>query len=59
MTSNVYVSDAVGNKVYALENVDSSSGKVEFTLPNISAGIYLVKVQTNALSKTQQVFLSR
>jgi hypothetical protein len=58
-TANVYVCDAVGNKVFSLENVDGSSGKIEFTLPHVNSGIYLVKVQTNTLNKTQQVFLSR
>jgi hypothetical protein len=58
-TANIYVCDAVGNKVFSLENVDGSSGKIEFTLPHVNSGIYLVKVQTNTLNKTQQVFLSR
>ena len=58
-TATIYVCDAVGNKVYTLENVDGSSGKIEFTIPQVNSGIYLVKVQTNTLNKTQQVFLSR
>ncbi|HSZ72159.1 MAG TPA: T9SS type A sorting domain-containing protein, partial [Cytophagaceae bacterium] len=58
-TSNIYVYDMIGNKVYVLENADTSSGKVEFNLPNVSSAVYIVKVQSNALNKTQQVYLSK
>jgi hypothetical protein len=58
-TANIYVCDAVGNKVYVLENANTSSGKIQFTLPSVSSGIYVVKVQSDSLAKSQQVYISR
>ncbi|MBC7487519.1 MAG: T9SS type A sorting domain-containing protein, partial [Cytophagaceae bacterium] len=56
--ANVIVMDALGKKVYQQEQAELSSGKLEFTLP-VATGIYIVKVQTNSLSKNQQVFLQK
>ena len=57
-TVNVSVYDAIGNKVYNMDNVDASAGKIEFGLNQENTGIYIVKVESNTVNKTQKVFLS-
>ena len=56
--ANIIVIDALGKKVYEQENVEISSGKLEFTLP-VSTGIYIVRVNTANASTSQQVYLTK
>jgi hypothetical protein len=57
--ASVYVCDVIGNRIFTLENTDSSSGRIECTLPSASNGVYLVKVVSSAGSKTQRVYLTK
>ncbi|MDB5272834.1 MAG: C-terminal target protein [Chitinophagaceae bacterium] len=58
-TANIAVFDALGKPVYNSENATIDAGRIDFALPDISNGVYVVKVQTAAASKTQQVFLQK
>ncbi len=57
--TNILVYNAIGNKVYEIQNADISSGKIEFSLPNINTGIYIVNVQSTTGNASQQVFISQ
>lgn len=58
-TADVVIFDAVGKKIYALEQTNINSGRLELNLPGINTGIYIVKVQTSASTKTQQVYIQK
>ncbi len=57
--ANITVLDALGKKVYEENNTDFSSGKINIQLPSAETGIYIVKVQTSATLKTQQVLIQK
>lgn len=56
---NIAIYDASGNNVYARDHVETTTGKIAFRLNDLTTGIYIVKVQTQTNTKTQQVYLSR
>jgi len=58
-SADVAVYDITGQKVYDIQNADASSGKIEVNLNQVNTGIYIVKVQSNNLNKTQQVYITR
>ncbi|MDB5272833.1 MAG: C-terminal target protein [Chitinophagaceae bacterium] len=58
-TANVAVFDALGKPVYNFENATIDAGRIDFALPDISNGVYVVKVQTAIASKAQQVFIQK
>jgi hypothetical protein len=57
--ANIAIYDAVGNKVYEAQNANTTSGKINVDLSGISNGLYIVKVQTPAATKSQQVFVQK
>ena len=56
---NVSIFDALGKKIYGIEKASVSSGRLDIHLSNTNSGIYIVKVESHAGSKTQQVFIQR
>ncbi len=57
-TADVSVYNMKGNEIYKAKNQTVSNGKLEINLPLVSAGIYLVKVESAQGSKTQEVYLT-
>ncbi len=57
--ADITVYDALGKKVYTVENASTDAGRLDINLPNVNTGIYIVKVQTASASKTQQVFIQK
>ena len=55
--ANIAVFDALGKKVYEAQNVSTASGRIDINLQDINNGIYIVKVQTPAAIRSQQVYL--
>ncbi|HSZ72173.1 MAG TPA: T9SS type A sorting domain-containing protein, partial [Cytophagaceae bacterium] len=56
--ANITVFDAVGKKVYSMENTSINTGRIDFNLPTAD-GIYIVNVQTAAANKAQQIFVQK
>jgi hypothetical protein len=57
-TADVSVYNIKGNEVYKTRNQSLSNGRLEINLSSVSAGIYLVKVESAQGSKMQEVYLS-
>lgn len=57
--SDVAVYDASGKLIYEIDDVKVSGGEIEFGLPFVQTGIYIVKVVSNTGNKIQQVYLNK
>ena len=57
-SADIAVFDAVGKKIYTLENAIISGGKINFNLSNLD-GIFIVRVQTSTDTKAKQIFIQR
>ena len=55
-SADIAVFDAVGKKVYTLENATINGGKTSFSLHNLE-GIFIVKVKTLTDAKAKQIFI--
>jgi hypothetical protein len=56
--ATIMVIDSLGKNVYELDDVEISSGKLEFTLPE-STGIHIIRVITRNAKASRQVYLTK
>jgi hypothetical protein len=57
--ADIAIFDALGKQIYANEQTPVLSGKINIQLPGIETGIYVVKVHTTTVNKTQQVYINK
>ncbi|MDB5272841.1 MAG: large protein, partial [Chitinophagaceae bacterium] len=57
--ANIAIFDALGKEVYESQNTNTSSGRIDISLPEVSNGVYIVKVQTPSATKSQQIILQK
>jgi len=57
--ADVVVYDAVGKLICKMNDVLIAGDKLDFSLPEVQTGIYIVKVVSDAGNKVKQVYLSK
>lgn len=57
--ADVSIFDALGKKIYSVENAVIHSGRIDINLSNVDTGIYIVKLNASNALKTQQVFIQK
>lgn len=58
-TADISIYDVKGNAVYKVKSQSITSDKVEINLPFVSSGVYIVRIESGQVSKTQEVYIAK